>query len=161
LLTAPLILAAPAHAKTKKPKTPPKLAAPVALLPADNGVADSVPAFSWKPVKGAVKYQFELSADSGFNSIVLGQGHGSFTTGNTFGAVDKTVPNGTYFWHVRGVDAQNTAGAWSRTRMLRKSWTTTPVLQGPVDGVQVSYPSTPVVLSWSAVPRAAKYLVYV
>src|SRR3954447_14665968 len=104
VLTAPLVLAAPASAKPK-PKTPKGLAAPAIVAPAEGAVSDTVPAFGWKPVKGAARYELELSADSGFNSTVQLQSHPSLKTLNTFAAADKSLPNGTYYWHVRSLDA--------------------------------------------------------
>jgi hypothetical protein len=160
VLTAPLVLAAPASAKPK-PKPPKGLPAPAILAPAEGATSDTVPAFSWKPVKGAARYELELSADSGFNSTVQIQSHASLKTLNTFAAADKALPNGTYYWHVRSLDADNAAGAWSKPRSLRKSWTTQPVPQSPGDGTEGSFPNAPIVLSWSSVARAYKYLVYI
>src|SRR4051812_14429262 len=155
VLTAPLVLAAPAFAKPKPTK---KLPAPALVAPAEAAVTDSVPAFSWKPVKNAARYEIEVAADAGFNSVV---DKGSFRTLNTFGALSETLPNGTYYWHVRALDTGNTAGAWSKGRSLRKSWITQPQPMAPTDGAEGTYPASPIVLTWSAVPRAFKYLVYV
>jgi hypothetical protein len=132
---------------------------PALQSPADDAVVDAVPAFSWNRVRGAVKYEFQLAADPTFGSIVIGHGKGSFQTKNTFATVDKTLPNGNYYWKVRAIDGRDDAGPWSPTRSLRKSWTTRPALLGPAAGASVTYPSVPLVLRWSAVPRAYKYLV--
>src|SRR3954447_22102695 len=94
VLTAPLVLSAPAFAKPK-PKPTKKLPAPALVTPAEAAVTDSVPAFSWKPVKNAARYEIEVAADAGFNSVV---DKGSFKTLNTFAALGETLPNGTYYW---------------------------------------------------------------
>ena len=74
-----------------------------------------MPSFSWAPVRWAAKYEFQLSADSAFESIVLGQANGSFQTANTFATVDKTLADGNYFWRVRAID-KATAPAAGRGR---------------------------------------------
>jgi hypothetical protein len=133
--------------------------APALTGPADDARVGSVPSFSWSPIKAAAKYEFQLSADRDFGSVVLGQGKGSFQTLNTFATIEKTLPNSTYYWRVRAIDKRDDAGPWSRTRTLTVSWTDRPTLLGPAAGATVSYPSTPLVLRWSRVPHAYKYLV--
>ena len=49
-------------------------------------------------------------------------------------------------------------GAWSRVRRVAKAWTTAPQITGG-DGAAVNWPTTPLVLRWSSVPYATKYLV--
>ena len=137
------------------------LAAPRQLSPVAGARVKAVPAFSWAPVRGAVKYEFQLSADRAFKSIVLGQGKGSFQTVNTFATVAKTLADGSYYWRVRGIDKRDRAGRWTPARALSKVWGTPPALQGPGDGATVTYPRTPLVLRWAAVPRAYKYLVQI
>ena len=60
-----LVLAAPAHAG---------LATPTPVAPANGLSVDAPPAFSWAAVAGADRYEFQLAADSGMNSPVLGRG---------------------------------------------------------------------------------------
>ena len=40
-----------------------------------------------------------------------------------------------------------------------QGWTLAPALQAPAHGAVVSHPANPLVLRWSAVPHASKYLV--
>ena len=56
---------------------------PVQVSPADGAVVQFLPAMSWTAVKGADKYQFQISADAGMNSPVLGAGKDNFFTRNT------------------------------------------------------------------------------
>src|SRR5687768_14084011 len=48
---------------------------PALRSPADDAVVDAVPAFSWSSVKGGVMYEFQLSADPDFGSLVLTAGN--------------------------------------------------------------------------------------
>jgi hypothetical protein len=136
-----------------------RLAAPRPLGPADAATVQSLPAFSWRPVRGAAKYEFQLSADPAFESIVGGQGHGAFFTRNTSASVDEAVADGNYYWRVRAIDARDHAGRWSVDRSITKRWTDTPVLLGPPSGATVSYPRTPLVLRWEPIQGAFKYRV--
>ena len=77
------------------------LATPTAVAPANGLVVDALPAFSWAAVAKAERYEFQLAADAGMNSPVLGRGDDQFTTRNTRATLKKTIPNGTYWWRVR------------------------------------------------------------
>jgi hypothetical protein len=136
-----------------------KLPAPRPLGPANGASVQSVPSFSWQPVRGAAKYEFQLSADAQFKSVVNGDRNGSFFTKNSSASVLQTLADGSYYWRARAVDASDHAGRWSAVRTIRKRWTATPALLGPVGGSTVSYPGTPLVLRWEPVPNAYKYLV--
>src|SRR5687768_8157604 len=74
------------------------IAAPRQLAPEDGAAVQSVPAFSWRAVKGAAKYEFQFAADSRFKSVVGGQGRGSYFTRSTFGTVPDAVADGPYYW---------------------------------------------------------------
>jgi hypothetical protein len=69
------------------------------------------------------------------------------------------VPNGTYWWRVRGITEKGQVSGWSTPRSIRKAWTSSPRLLAPVGGARVSFPAQPLTLTWSPVPRAASYLV--
>ena len=137
------------------------LRAPSLELPATSATVESMPTFSWRALKGAAKYEFQLSDDAKFNSIVLGRGpnRGTQVTNNTAATLDKTVPDGNYFWRVRAISAKDRVGRWSKSRSLRKVWSSAPVLQAPLDDAHVSWPSLPLLLRWSPVKYATKYLV--
>ena len=137
------------------------LRAPALQSPAPSASVEALPTFTWGSVRGAAQYEFQLSDDAKFNSIVLGRGtgKGSQQTRNTAATLDKTVPDGNFFWRVRAVTAKNRVGAWSKPRSLTKSWTTAPVLESPSDDSAVSWPSLPLLLRWAPVKYATKYIV--
>jgi hypothetical protein len=147
---ASLLIVAPAHAG---------LASPTPVAPANGLSVDALPAFSWAAVAGADRYEFQLAADSGMNSPVLGRGEDQFATRNTRATLKKTIPNGTYFWRVRALEKTGTPSAWTAPRAIVKAWTAAPALQSPAQGAIMVHPTHPLVLRWSSVPRAAKYIV--
>ncbi len=128
--------------------------APGLIGPGDDIAVDSLPAFAWQPVAGADTYEFELSADPGFNSDIV-----HVTTKNTRATSKVVVPNGNYYWRARGINADGALGAWSPTRHLSMAWTAKPSLLAPAGGATLVYPNDPVRLAWSEVPGATKYLV--
>src|SRR5919198_280404 len=134
---------------------------PTALAPAPGAVSQFLPAFAWTPVSGADKYEFQVRADAGMNSPVLGAGKDDFFTHNTRATLLQTIPNGTYYWRVRAVGPDGSVSGWTPARAFTKSWTLQPSLQTPGNGQSLSFPANPVVLRWSGVPGAAHYLVSV
>ena len=136
------------------------LGRPTQTAPANGALFQFLPSFAWTPVAGAEKYEFQISADIGMNSPVLGRGQDDFFTKNTRATLSKTVPNGTYYWRVRSVDAAGDVSEWTPPSMFRKSWTAAATLQNPASGSQIVFPTNPLQLAWSAVPGAANYQVY-
>jgi len=137
------------------------VARPTQTAPAAGAVVPFLPSFAWTPVAGADKYQFQISADAGMNSPVLGEGKDNFFTKNTRATLLKTVPNGTYYWRVRATNAAGELSNWTEPRSFKKQWNLQPALQTPSSGEALTYPSSPVVLNWSGVPGASHYLVSV
>ena len=137
------------------------LKGPSLQAPASSASVQAAPTFTWSAVKGAAQYEFQLSDDQRFNSIVLGTGagKGSQRTKNTAATLDKSIPDGTYFWRVRAITAKERLGRWSKVRSMTKAWKTAPTLSGPADDYVVSWPSLPLLLRWTPVPHATKYLV--
>jgi hypothetical protein len=81
---------------------------PVILSP-ENGASDisTAPSFSWSPVSGATKYEFQLSADTSFASPMA-----SAQLAETGIQPAVTLEAGkTYFWRVRSVEP--IIGGWS------------------------------------------------
>ena len=145
-------LAAPVHA------APP---APSPTAPSDGAVADALPAFAWTPVGGADKYEWEIAADGGFNSPVLGGSYDHFFTKNTRATMTKVVPNGRYWWRVRAIAKDGAVSPWSPSRTITKNWAIAPALTAPANGASITFPMDTFRLSWSAVPGAASYSVSV
>jgi hypothetical protein len=137
------------------------VARPTPTAPAEGAVSQFLPAFAWTKASGADRYEFQIAADAGMNSPVLGQGKDDFLTRNTRATLVKTVPNGTYWWRVRSVAADGSVSAWTSPRSFTKNWNLQPALQTPGDGQTLSFPANPVVLRWSGVAGAAHYLVSV
>jgi hypothetical protein len=134
---------------------------PVPIGPTAGVSVAELPAFAWDAVAGAEEYEFEIAADSGFNSPVLGSGKDDFRTKNLRATLQQTIPNGTYWWRVRAIGRNGGASAWSRGRSFTKRWGTSTALQSPDPGATIVYPSTPLRLSWAPVPGARTYLVSV
>src|SRR5688572_23151340 len=78
------------------------LAAPALVTPDNDARVDSAPVFTWRRVRRAERYEFQLSADPGFRSNVLG---GTPETHNTAFTLEKSIPDGDYYWRVRAVRA--------------------------------------------------------
>lgn len=137
------------------------LRAPALQSPAASASVEALPSFTWRAVKGAAEYEFQLSDDARFNSIVLGRGEGkgSQKTRNTAATLDKSVPDGNYFWRVRAITAKSRVGKWSKPRSFTKDWKSAPMLQGPADEHAVQWPSAPLMLRWAPVKYATRYLV--
>ena len=51
-----------------------RLATPKPVSPAPGAVSESLPVFGWNKVANADRYEFQVAADSGFNSPVIGAG---------------------------------------------------------------------------------------
>jgi hypothetical protein len=134
---------------------------PTQTAPVAGAVVQFLPAFAWTPVAGADKYQFQISADAGMNSPVLGDGKDNFFTRNTRATLTTTIPNGTYWWRVRATNAAGDISNWTEPRSFTKLWNLQPALQTPSSGDSLTYPAKPVVLSWSGIAGAAHYLVSV
>jgi len=132
------------------------LPAPRLSAPEDNDNVPSAPIFTWNAVSRAAKYEFQLSADSGFRSIVTGR---TVDTYNKAYTLDRSLPDGDYHWRVRAVNANGDAGRWSAGRSFTKRWSTRPTLLSPIGESVVNYPTDPFLLRWEPVPNAVKYVV--
>jgi hypothetical protein len=131
--------------------------APRPIAPAAGKRVQSLPVFGWSRVAGSARYEFQIAADSSFNSPVLGS-YGHFDTNSTHATVAKTLPDGKYWWRVRAITASGGVGGWSAARAVIKVWSDAPRLTAPANGSRVAYPA-PLVLSWRPVSFASKYLV--
>ncbi len=132
---------------------------PALTTPPAGTIVQSLPAFAWKPVANADRYEFEIAGDPGFNSPVLGAGKDHFFTRNTRATLKEGVPNGTYYWRARAVAKAGGVSKWSPGRQIKKAWTAAAVLQAPSAGASLSFPTDVLRLTWAPVPYAATYLV--
>jgi hypothetical protein len=133
--------------------------APTLSSPADNA-SISFPTqpllLSWKPVLGAVRYEVAIARDPKMTSLV--DGAQTITTATSY-IPPSTLSNGKYYWTVTPVDAEKHEGTSSNVRSFNWSWPTNIVtnlqnlVQSPADALTTYDP----LLSWTAVPGAAKY----
>ena len=148
---AALVMATSAHAA--------KLPMPKPLMPAPGAASQTIPVFGWAPVANADHYEFQVAADSGFNSPVIGSNEDHFVTRNTRATLKRTIPNGTYYWRVRAITQAGAVSPWTTPQQWKHAWTGAATLQTPVTGAGLSFPGNPLSLSWGAVPYAASYMV--
>jgi hypothetical protein len=149
--------------------------------PSSLGVADLVaapevfdPQFTWGPVTGAKGYQVEVNSTSYWASgskvccdnISFSE---QMTTYGTSYSPPVVLPNNTYFWRVRAIDANGNAGPWAAGPSFAKTFANT--LSGDVENLRLvdsnldvlmpgSTTDTPIVL-WDPVPGASSYRVVV
>jgi hypothetical protein len=150
-LAVAVLAVAPAGSASKSGPAVPVLSGPTS----GTVTTTSLPAFSWAPADGAIRYEFQLSADPGFNSTQY-----SFFTKNTRATVDKALTNGTYYWRVRSDDSVGNVSAWATAWAVVRNWAPNQQLAAPANGASVVYPSTPLTLRWNATSGAAEYKVY-
>src|ERR671918_644067 len=149
---AVLAVAVPSHAA---------LTAPVPQAPVDGTSVGALPVFSWTPVAGAERYEFQIAADPGFNSVVHGFATNPFFTRNTSATLVKSAPNGAYWWRVRAVGPDGSVSPWSTPMSMEKNWADEPSLLTPADGATFTYPEDHFRLQWTPVAGAWKYLLSV
>ena len=107
--------------------------------------------FHWSSVRRVDNYQFELATDRKFHSPVL-----SFSTLSTSATLSQTLPNGTYWWRVRGVRKNGSTSRWI-AHSFRKIWSAAPTLLSPANGALINFPTQPLLLSWTPILGAVRY----
>jgi protein-S-isoprenylcysteine O-methyltransferase Ste14 len=149
------------HRKKAAPKTVHGLRAPSLLTPSNGAQVQEIPALTWSAVSGASEYEYQLSADSRFRSIVLGTGPGlgASKTHNLAASLSEAVADGSYYWRVRALVGRKQRGPWSSTRRIVKRWTAKADLLGPSSGSAIAWPSAPLVLTWTPVASATEYII--
>jgi len=107
---------------------------PVLYLPPDDiQVEDGQGTFNWVPIVGTARYHFQLASDPGFASPTIDD---DTLTVAAFTPV-APIANGTHFWRVRGIDANDPPGPWSETRSLTIGFPLAPPPDaGQIDGTQ-------------------------
>lgn len=126
---------------------------PGLLLPAmSESDTDTSVTLLWTSATGAISYEYQLSADAGFSSIIS-EANTGIDTSVTVSDLDYLTQ---YFWRVRSIGAQDTSaysGAFSFTTKIEKP--AVPTLIDPADGEdRLSVNPT---LSWNTAARADEY----
>ena len=159
--TAP---AATTPATTPSPFKADRLASqPTGLIP--NSVANPVTypqqavILTWGDVPKAAGYTVEIADNPTFSSVVW--------TGQTTQAIavpEILLPDGSYWWRVRAVDAAGTEGVWSDVARVAKTWPNqiggTRFSATPT-GPSASFTELNPYLFWDPVPGAKTYDVQV
>jgi len=136
-----------------------KIGVPRLTAPRNRAVVRALPAFTWQPVRKAVGYQLEFSSTTSFASGVADISAGPVTLATNGYTNYVPVPNGTYYWRVRAVNAANVAGRWTHIRKLTKRSMSAPKLLAPTAAAKVDWPGNPLMLKWKPVPYAVSYSV--
>ena len=103
------------------------------LTPANNSIDQASPLFSWTPIPGAERYQVQVDESTSFKNPLMDVEVYNVTTSafakNKDGVIyiDKD-----YFWHVRGIDAQDNYTPWSSDYSFRFGSATSPNLIYPL-----------------------------
>jgi hypothetical protein len=154
-----LAIAAPA-AGGGRPAPVARVAAPQGvkafLLRVDEQAAHTfsrTPSFAWRPVPGAVRYEFELSTSKKFTENAIVYSDAALTS--PVAAIPIALPWSTgrdhsLFVHVRGITRTRTT-PWSEPYGFSMRWSSIP---------QPLLPSYPGLLRWSTVPGATAYQVW-
>ena len=128
---------------------------PILISPTDNSIDIAYGSFSidWNSISGANNYQYQISTTNDFTAIIR-----SGNTSLTDHTITNLQPNTTYFWRVRGENANgysNWSTVWSFT--TETAIMTAPILQTPVNNsIDISY--TTVNFNWQDVFGANEYI---
>lgn len=110
------------------------------------------PSFAWRPVRGATRYEFELSTSKRFradNAVIWS----SKTLTTPAAAVPISLPwitGPSLYWHVRALGSRGIS-QWSATGRFNMRWTV---------GVPAQRPSEPGFVSWTPIEGATGYDVW-
>jgi len=91
--------------------------APVLLQPENNASVTSAPTLTWTSVYGTSAYDLQLASDINFTTNVTtikGLAENSR-------ALENSLAEGTWYWHVRSGDNSTHVGLWSQTRQFNIS----------------------------------------
>jgi hypothetical protein len=138
------------------PVTPP---APAPAAPALTGATANPVTFDWEDVAGATSYELQVDDLSSF-----GLPHVFDGTSTVSQLAAGTLPDGTWFWRVRAINAEGTPGEWSETRTLTLQETPPPPLDVPLAPSLISPTGSatqPFSFDWSDVDGAAWYTIEV
>jgi hypothetical protein len=137
-----------------------------------------VPEFTWDPIPGAAKYEVEINSvfdfPAGASKVCCDSSDWPITT--TF-TPKETLPNNTYYWRVRAINAHGEAGDWNEGPSFVKAFANYPDLselgiknlhmRDASDPGTDADPGTPgyqtqlPIIAWDPVPGASSYEVNV
>jgi hypothetical protein len=125
---------------------------PTLVSPADSSPITE-PVLEWQAVQGAASYKIELSTSDTFASV-----YKTYYTYNTQITPAAAIALNTYYWRVRGVDAEDHEGAASTARTFTLNAPPVgdpgPVLQTPINGETITTDPT---FSWTRMAGATDY----
>lgn len=114
---------------------------------------------TWGDVPDAAGYTVEISDNPGFSKTVW-----TADTTQAIAVPEVLLPDGSYWWRVRAVDAAGTQGVWSDVARVAKTWPNqisgTRVAATPA-GAAASFTALNPYLFWNPVPGAKSYDVQV
>ena len=138
-----------------------------------------VPEFTWDPIPGAAKYEVEINSvfdfPAGASKVCCNSSDWPITT--TF-TPKETLPNNTYYWRVRAINAHGEAGDWNEGPSFDKTFANYPFpsvelgiknlhMRDTSDPGTDEDPETPgyqtdlPIVAWDPVPGASSYQVNV
>ena len=127
------------------------LGPPTLVTPASGATVTGNPVFAWTAVSSAVKYRIEVSDNPGFSPTVIAD-----ETQNLRYAPTTELPLGTLYWRVAARDASNALGTYASDNFT-KEWGAAPNPLTPDDGATLSFPTDPLLFTWSALSGAQSY----
>lgn len=135
--------------------------APTPLTPINGEIINDQPTFKWtailtptvQPRVAAAFYRLQVDDDPNFGSSTV------FTTQSTaFTLPDgKSLGDGTWYWRVAVIDANNNIGSYSPTQQFYKEYLT-PTLLRPGQNSVVSGATS---FEWTAIDGAADYEIWI
>lgn len=100
---------------------------PERLSPPNNVIHQASPYFSWEPIPGAERYQFQVDESTSFQYPKTDIEVYNVTHAGLVKIKDAiTYIDRDYFWRVRGIDAQDNYTPWTEVRSFRFGWETSP-----------------------------------
>ncbi|HKO74343.1 MAG TPA: hypothetical protein VJU01_03435 [Gaiellaceae bacterium] len=137
-----------------------------------------VPEFTWDPIPGAAKYEVEINSvfdfPAGASKVCCDSNDWPITT--TF-TPKETLPNNTYYWRVRAINAHGEAGDWNEGPSFVKTFANYPLLDElgvknlhmrdasdpgtDIDLGTPGYQTQLPIIAWDPVPGASSYQVNV
>ncbi len=125
------------------------LPVPVLLTPSNQSVVPlKTPILTISPASGVSQYQYQVSAESDFDPLLL-----HVTSGNasyTLTAAQALPAYGTYYWRAKSTDLHNHASDWSVPHPFSYTFQTAPVHNGYMV-------TTKPVFIWKAISGALEY----